>query len=319
MAPARFWKWRMFGAATALGRQVDRPHDVVLATDMLDLPALLGRARRHLSDAKAVLYMHENQVTYPLADGAPDDESYGFLNWRSMEVADEIWVNSRFHLDQLGEGLPRLLRRFPDERHDRWVDEVLAKAIVMPVGIEVDDLPTGPKTSPPLIVWNHRWEYDKDPEAFFAALREVEDLPWRLALLGESFRNEPTEFDAARERWSDRVVAFGYLPRDQYARILGEASICVSTARQEFFGISVLEAAASGALPLVPDRLAYPSVIPREFYDTCLYGDLSERLHLALAGGEAAPDGLSDAVRERFGWQVVAPDYDRAIAELAAT
>jgi glycosyltransferase involved in cell wall biosynthesis len=306
----------MFGAATALARQVDRPYDVVLATDMLDLAAFLGRARHHLSGAKAVLYMHENQVTYPLAAGAPDDESYGFLNWRSMEVADEIWVNSRFHLDQLAEGLPRLLRRFPDERHDRWVDEVLAKAIVMPVGIEVDDLPTGPKTSPPLIVWNHRWEYDKDPEAFFAALREVEDLPWRLALLGESFRNEPTEFDAARERWPDRVVAFGYLPRDQYARILGEASICVSTARQEFFGISVLEAAAAGALPLVPDRLAYPTVIPEEFHGAVLYDDLGAGLRDVLESSDTAPVHLGRAIRQRYGWPVMALTYDAGISAL---
>ena len=30
--------------------------------------------------------------------------------------------------------MPRLLRRFPDERHDAWIDEVFARADVVPVG-----------------------------------------------------------------------------------------------------------------------------------------------------------------------------------------
>lgn len=322
-APARFWKWRMYGAATSLAREVDDRPDVVVATDMVDLPAFLGRARRYLADVPAVLYLHENQITYPLADGAPDDASYGFLNWRSMEAADEVWVNSSFHRDAVAEALPGLLRRFPDERHDDWVDEVLARTRVVPVGVEVADLPIGPRADPPLVVWNHRWEYDKDPEAFIAALDAVVDLPWRVALLGESFRNDPTEFAAARDRWAERVVAYGHVDRAEYAGLLGEATVAVSTARQEFFGIAAMEAAAAGALPLLPNRLSYPTVVPERFHGPVLYedqADLVDRLRSVLtdpASALATVDSLADEVRSRYGWETIAPDYDRRLEALA--
>ncbi len=321
-APARFWKWRMFGAATTLARQVAEPADVVVATDMVDLPAFLGRARRTLGDVPAVLYLHENQLTYPVAEGAPDDASYGFLNWRSMETADAIWANSAFHRDQVADALPRLLRRFPDERHDGWVDEVLARTEVVPVGVEVADLPTGPKADPPLVVWNHRWEYDKDPDAFFAALDAVADLDWRLALVGESFRNEPTEFEAARVRWADRLVAWGHAPRAEYARLLGEATVAVSTARHEFFGIAMVEAAAAGAVPLVPNRLSYPSVFPEHFHEAVLHDDLATRLREVLtapATALAAVDGLAAEMRSTYGWESLAPDYDDRLDALVAS
>ena len=69
-----------------------------------------------------------------------------------------------------------------------------------------------------------------------------------LALVGENFRTEPAEFEAARDRWADRLIAFGHVPRAEYARLLGEATVVVSTARHEFFGIAMVEAAAAEAL-----------------------------------------------------------------------
>ena len=321
--PARFWKWRMYGAAGSLARQVPDvgPVDLVVATDMVDLAAFLGLARRSLLGVPAVLYLHENQVTYPQVEGAPSDDAYGFVNWRSMDAADEVWFNSRFHRDEVADALPRLLRRFPDERHDHWVDEVLGRSRVMPVGLEVGDLTIGPKGDPPLVLWNHRWEHDKDPPAFFAALDEIGDLPWRLALVGESFRNEPAEFEAARRRWSDRLVAYGHEPRDRYASLLADAAVVVSTSRQEFFGISILEAAAAGAVPLVPDRLSYPTVIPSEVHDRVLYDgpvDLAVRLRAVLTGHLGVP-GLARAIRDAYAWEVVAASYDDRCEELVAS
>ena len=50
----------------------------------------------------------------------------------------------------------------------------------------------------------------------------------------------------------------------KYLKILSEADIIVSTAIHEFFGISVVEAIAAGAYPLLPKRLAYPEVLALE-------------------------------------------------------
>lgn len=325
---ARFWKWRMFGAPITLARTAETlvrdvgPPDVVVATDMLDLPGFLGRARHSIGTPAVVLYMHENQLTYPLAEGAAEDLTYAFVNWQSMEAADAVWWNSAFHRDEVLRSLPTLLGRFPDHRHSDLLDDVRSRMAVMPVGVEVDDIPTGPKDEPPLILWNHRWEYDKDPAAFLAALEAVEDLEWGLALCGERFATVPSERDEVVTRFGDRIVHDGYADRATYAALLGRSSVAVSTARHEFFGISMVEAAAAGAAVLVPDRLAYPEVFPAAHHESVLYGtpgELSDRLRSLLGSPlarAAASDALSGRVRASYGWDVMGPRYDAHLEHL---
>ena len=60
----RFWKWRMQGAAIELAAQAEsaistHPPDLILATDMVNVPAWLALMRRSLrAQIPAVLYMH---------------------------------------------------------------------------------------------------------------------------------------------------------------------------------------------------------------------------------------------------------------------
>lgn len=125
-------------------------------------------------------------------------------------------------------------------------------------------------SSPPLILWNQRWEYDKDPETFFAALDRIDDrgIAFRLALAGESFRRQPDEFLAARERFRDRIVHFGYAERRRYHALLQHADLVVSTAKHDFFGIAIVEAVAAGCFPVLPNALAYPEYIPEDSHET---------------------------------------------------
>jgi glycosyltransferase involved in cell wall biosynthesis len=57
-----------------------------------------------------------------------------------------------------------------------------------------------------------------------------------------------------------------------YRQLLRQSHVVLSTALHEFQGLAVLEAAASGCVPLVPDRLAYPEFIP----DDCRYPSFPE-------------------------------------------
>ena len=60
---------------------------------------------------------------------------------------------------------------------------------------------------------------------------------WYLSLGGQ----------ATMDQLGERVVEFGFLPRDDYLRLLNKADVVISAAKHEFFGISVVEALAAGA------------------------------------------------------------------------
>jgi glycosyltransferase involved in cell wall biosynthesis len=53
--------------------------------------------------------------------------------------------------------------------------------------------------------------------------------------------------------------------RAQYLKLLNDVDVVVSTARQEFQGIAVLEAIAAGCCPVVPDSLAYREFVPEAY------------------------------------------------------
>ncbi len=312
----------MFGGSLTLGRQaadLDVP-DVVLVSDMVDLPSFLGHAGPAFGGTRTVLYMHENQLTYPLSPTARDDLAYAYMNWSSMVRADEVWFNSKFHLKSVFEALPKFLRHFPDHRHTRLVDDVANKSIVMPVGVDLTWITENKKTEPPLIVWNQRWEYDKDPVRLFGALDRLarNGAQFRVALCGENFRNIPEEFDEARERLGERIVHYGFADLDVYHRLLLDASVVVSTAKHEFFGIAAVEAVSAGAVPVFPYQLSYPELLPKSISDDVLYksdADLDRLLQLAISNADRRASIRSILVpsMERFSWSNLGPKYDKSI------
>jgi glycosyltransferase involved in cell wall biosynthesis len=242
-----------------------------------------------------------------------------------MAAADRVVFNSEHHRRELLTALPAFLRRFPDHRHTAFLDAIEARTEVLPVGVDVGRF-AGERDErlPPLVLWNHRWEYDKDPAAFFTALDDVaaRGVDFRVALAGEAYHAVPAEFDAARRRLGDRVVHFGTAAEEAYPELLRSSDVVVSTARHEFFGVAVLEAVAAGAFPLLPHRLSYPELLPARVHDRCLYadaGDLVERLCRVLTD-HGARRQTADELRAhaaRFSWEEVAPRYDELLARVS--
>ena len=341
--PARHWKWRMHGGAVTLARRLlEEGHspDLILTTDMLDVSTFLALTRPHTARIPVVLYMHENQLTYPLPDDPTTgpmrrqhgerDLHYVFVNFASMLAANAIVFNSRYHRDSLYEAMPKFLRRFPDYPETKRVEALQAKSHVLPVGIDLRRLDGAARRvnedggDAPLILWNQRWEYDKNPEAFFRALYKVADLgiPFRVALCGERYRRSPPEFEAAQARLGDRIVHFGHASAARYREILGAADVTISTAHHEFFGISVVEAMYCRCFPIMPRRLSYPELIPPEFHEACLYKDhkgLLARLKRVLTNprdSAAQADALAPHVA-RYDWHDVGPAYDALLDQVA--
>lgn len=334
--PARFWKWRMHGAAVTLARRFmesDWVPDLILATDMLDLSTFLALTRSRLAHTTAVLYMHENQLTYPLPKNKKNgpmrrqlgerDRHYAFINFTSMCAADAILFNSHYHLDTWFTALPKFLRHFPEYKELGSVQQLQTKSQVMPVGIDIEALTAvavPPRTTKeqPLILWNQRWEYDKNPEQFFEAIHQLDQnhIPFQLALCGQKYGKRPKVFDQAIHQLKHRIIHVGHAPQTDYHRLLWQANITLSTAYHEFFGISIVEAIACQTFPLLPNRLSYPEIIPATHQEECLYNDpttLQQKLEQAITTPHKTAQiayTLSQNTKQ-FHWPNLAPKYDQ--------
>ena len=333
--PGRNWKWRMHGGAVTLAsRFLAAPGspDLILATDMLDLTTFLALTRGRSSGIPCALYFHENQLTYPWSPADQDpalkrDQHYAFINYTSALAADAVLFNSGYHRDAFLAALPGFLNQFPDATEPASVPAIAAKSRVLPLGMDLRKLerhrpgPAAPAAAP-LILWNHRWEYDKAPEAFFEALFQLADqgVDFTVAVLGESFGRVPPVFEKARLRLGARVVQWGYQESfADYAKWLWRADILPVTSRQEFFGASVVQALYCDCLPLLPDRLSYPEHVPARAAEAVLYRGDEELAHrlAALIAQRSAGELLGGFVR-RYDWEQLAPVYDRFFERLAA-
>src|SRR5690606_37050199 len=168
------------------------------------------------------VYFHESQLTYPDSPQMTGDLSYAFLNWTSALAADAVYFNSGYHRDVFFAEAPRLLKRMPDHPHLGLLPEVAGKAKVLPVGVDLDWAAAQPsRTATPVLLWNHRWEHDKDPETFADGVRAVaETHDFDLALLGERFHTVPGALDELATDLADRLIANGHLPSDEYRSLL---------------------------------------------------------------------------------------------------
>jgi glycosyltransferase involved in cell wall biosynthesis len=328
---AQFWRWRMRGGAVTLAdetarlvQEVGRP-DAVVVSDMVNLAAYLGLARRSLGEIPIGLYMHENQLTYPLGPTQEPDEALSLVNWVSLVAADQIFFNSDYHRGALLAALPGLVARAPDRGHEHRLETVAARSSVLPVGIDLKGLLAGERpgrTGPPLILWNQRWDHDKAPRRFFAMLDALVErgVDFAVAIVGENERVDPREFNEARSRLGDRVVAFGFQSRADYAALLLQTDIVVSTADHEFFGVALVEAMAAGAVPLLPDRLSYPEILPRSAHARCLYepGEAVDRLAGMVEDLDTAVSGVGGvrSAMAAYDWSALGPVYDLAFERL---
>ncbi|MFH2060767.1 MAG: DUF3524 domain-containing protein [Pseudomonadota bacterium] len=275
--PDRSWKWRMRGAALYFINQIQdiRSFDLIMVTDMLDLTDFIALAGKDLPPIW--LYFHENQLSYPLELGIKRDFHLGFTNIVSALAADQVFFNSSFHLKDFFSHANRLIKRMPDYRPGWIMQKIKNKTQVIYPGCRFEsgviELEKKDGNSP-LIVWNHRWEYDKNPALFFNAIARLKDknIAFSLAVLGEKGSNIPEVFEQAKEQFKEEIEVFGYVKsRQEYISWLQKGAIVVSTAIQENFGISIVEAVRYGCIPLLPNRLSYPEIIPCDLHSTLLY------------------------------------------------
>ena len=323
----QFWKWRMHGGAVTMARllnQSDLSPDVILATDMLDLTTFLSLTRKRTSSISTAIYFHENQLSYPWSPKDRDvqkdrNKQYGFINYNSALTADYALFNSHYHQISFLEEAEKLLKHFPDYNELDTIKIIEDKSSVLPLGLDLHGFDTlkSDYEGPPLILWNHRWEYDKNPESFFKTLFKLDDngIDFKLAVLGENFKSTPSIFDEANIKLKDKIVHFGYCEDfSEYAQWLWKADILPVTNIQDFFGISIMEAVYCNTYLLLPNRLTYPELLPTEYHDNHIYEDdkdLYEKLNECISKIDEIRNKKMSSVAEKYDWRQMAPVYDK--------
>jgi glycosyltransferase involved in cell wall biosynthesis len=345
------WRWRMRGAAVSLARLAQAQNnvpDLIFTTDMLDLATFKALylsqrnaiARQERASPPMVVYFHENQLTYPLPPGRTRDLSFAWINYTSALVADAMLFNSEFHRRSFLDALPGLLQRYHDYRELQTIDIIAAKSQVLAPGIDLarHDASAAKDETPcrntqanqsrvthhqaPIILWNSRWDYDKQPAIFFAALEALaaRGAEFRLIVAGEHVDPNDPAFVAARERWAQRILHWGYAADPAlYSRLLHQADIVVSTAIQEFFGIGIIEALYCGCIPILPRRLTYPDLLPVEHHADCLYetfDELVERIEAALARCAELRQRNWRGIAAPYDWSLLGAQFDAVLKQI---
>ena len=325
--PDRSWKWRMRHAPLEFARQIDalksqgHSWDAIVTTDMLDVATFKGIT--DIGPTPLTVYFHENQFAYPVKEQSRSVLHYAFTNFTTMVAANQVIFNSQFNMDSTLEGATEVLKRFPDYQPLERLDEIRNKSSVQNPGINIsDNSRAATPMSPPLVItWAARWEHDKGPDQLETLLQKLVEhsIDFRINIIGQSYRHKPPVFARIKQSFKDQIEAWGFQSRQRYLEILDTTDVILSTADHEFFGLSVVEAIARGALPLLPNRLAYPEVIgtiagpdaPR-----FLYNDLNDAAKKLSALADTPPEtrqSIIEKCRQQYNWPIRAKALDGAL------
>ncbi|KAF5299685.1 hypothetical protein FQA39_LY11480 [Lamprigera yunnana] len=283
------WHWRARCGALVLSTLIPfiTTERVMFCSSVLSLAELLG-LRPDLHKLKKVVYFHENQLVYPIREIKQRDVQFAYNQITTCLAADIVVFNSYYNKTSFLDNLINVIKMFPDNKPKDLRSRIESKCMVLYFPLDLS-LGTSKRNLNVLhITWPHRWEFDKDPETFINIIKRLksDNVNFRLSLLGETFADVPEIFDEAKDMLKDEIVNFGFIQdKSEYFTVLQTCHVAVSTARHEFYGVSMLEATFYGCLPLVPNRLVYPEIYPAK----CVYCDENE-LYLRLKQYCLVPD-----------------------------
>ena len=330
--PGSRWKWRMHGGAITLADEYNKTtktYSLILCSDFLNLPVFISQCKGRLVDTPISMYFHENQASYPWSPRDRDvtlerDFHYYFINQTSSLASDWNLFNSEYHLESYLDGLKRYLNKMPDNKNIKSIEEIENKSSILYIGCDLLRLskPSPKKENKkPVVLWNHRWEFDKNPDLFFKTLIKLKNngFEFSLIILGENYSNSSDIFNHAKEALSDEIIHIGYCESfREYRDWLWKADILPVTSIQDFFGISIIEATYCDTYPILPDRLSYTELFKKDknpdlFYrtDTQLYNKLRDAMknHTTLSS--------YSHIAKEYDWSKMVLEYDDNLRELA--
>ena len=216
--------------------------------------------------------------------------------------------------------MKKYLAPLPDYREKENITLIKNKSSVLDLGLDLNKFNKYrvPKKSNqvPIILWNHRWEHDKNPQDFFKVLKIISNnnLDFKLIVLGQEFKNEMKCFKEAKINLKKHIIQFGHVETfEEYAKFLFKADIIPITSKQDFFGISIMEAVYCNTIPILPNRLSYPLLYninknPSIFYNDQL--ELTDKLtHIIKNFNKVKAIDFKESL-EYYDWLNIAKLYD---------
>ena len=323
-------KWHMHGDSLSLAQKAKRVEpkiDIILASSMTNIPAFLALTNPRFARTPKLLYMHENQLTQPVPEGEKRDQTYCYMNYLSMLSVDKLLFTTRYHFTDFMNTLPGFLQHYPGEVHPYTIQEIKNKSSVLNPGLDLKRFDAHPDTRSQnkvkKIVWNQRWQFDRNPASFFRVLNRLNDaeFEFELILAGDSKHNKPVEFEQACERYGQRITHFGFVEDfEKYSKLLHEGDVVVSTATYEFFCVAVMEAIYCGCHPLVPKALHYPDLIPNHLHNPLLHAsvlyenedELFSYLRSILnSDAKCLPKSSLQKINRHLDWSEMITTYDQ--------
>lgn len=317
--PGKKWPWRARTSALWLSSvlpPIGANVKTLFSSSVLNLAELVGLRPDIRDIPKKIIYFHENQLVYPVrkSENKERDFQFGYNQILSCLVADKILFNSRFNMTSFLDSINSFLKLMPDHRPKDLKDKISPKCEVLYFPLDFQDPQIQPYLSSRLtcdqplhILWPHRWEHDKDPDALFGVLMQLkkEGFSFRLSVLGEQFSEIPEIFPEAKQHLSSEIVNWGYLTnKEDYFSTLRTADVVVSTAKHEFFGVAMLEAVHYGCYPLAPKSLVYPELYPsKHLFNTT--NQLYKMLKHFCKNPASARQSKIDVDTSKYSWNLL--------------
>lgn len=308
--PPRHWKWRMQGScgyfSSVINETFEESFDLFILTSMTNVNSFKGLLGRKYRDVPIHTYFHENQFAYPLSSNDPDKkterlEHYQFIQLQSALASDRVYFNSKYNRDTFLDGVRVLIKKIPDNKNH--LHRIFEKSLeIWPLHIdpfEFSDKSKLKNNSTPIFIWNHRWEYDKNPAEFFEILNEIKKVqPFQLIVCGKEVKN--STFEKAKGTFSEEIIHWGFCEnRKSYLNLLSKATHSIITSNHDFFGLSAFESLLSGVKTYFPERLCYPEHFMSSEFENVFYKsreDIIKKITLE----ESYPFGLFKNVLHRF-------------------
>lgn len=180
----------------------------------------------------------------------PATHSRGLLQIIGTIAADAVAVNSEHTRTMMVESFGKVLSE------DR-IRKILDKTTLHRFGLVDEPLLSKEvrEYEKPVVVYNHRMELYKQPDKTADVLRELRDAGydfevWLTQHIGQSSSKMP----------ADRLV--GDPDYDTYIDNIAVPAINTINSKHETFCISMLDSMALGHLPVVPNRVTFPEIVP---------------------------------------------------------